>query len=250
MRNYESGPGFYIVGFTLGHDGGAVAVLERAKTERKTEAPKPLVRGTFIPQRTLEDADRDAWHTPYFSLRHVATFAAGCFPSEAIGRVRELVTKAPLEGETTLMVDVTDLGQSLREHCYEFGRENYYTPVTLTREPTTSQSDVTPIGDVRGAIVALHASKRLRVADKIPHKNEVARIVEHAARGDELPRLALAIGLACLHAKRSYVRGPWPGRQRPKPGTNEFHELEAHLMFRRELEAMREDAEDARWWSR
>jgi hypothetical protein len=246
---FQSGPGFYVLGCTLGFDGGALAILER-KHVRLTPTPQPIIRGTYVPQKTLDEAERDAWQS-HFMLRHVETFAADRPRSEFVALVRTLVGAPPLDGETSIMLDVTDLGDTLREPFYQgIGRENYVTPVTLSREATTAQPGVTALADVRGAIISLHESGRLKVADKIPHRNEVARTVEHAARGDELPRLALAIGIACHHAKGGWAFGPWPGRKPPKPGTKEFHELDAWTMFRRELERAREDQDEDKWLPR
>lgn len=250
MRDFQSGPGFFAVGFTFGRDGGALAVLER-KHVRRTPAPAlPAMRGRIVPRQSLEDAERNAWE-PHFMLIHAATFAPGCLPSEPVGCARDLVTTPPLDGETSIIIDTTDQGAGLyAPFASELGKGNHAYPITVTRETTSEKYDVMPLADIRGAILSLHESKRLKVADAIPHKNEIGRVIEQAALGADLSSLALAIGIACNWTKPYGARGPWPGHRPPKPGTPEHSQLETHLELRRELRQARDDEAEGYWWPR
>lgn len=169
--------------------------------------------------------------------------------ADVVARVIDLTSKAPLTGETVIIVDTTELGETLREPFYKSTQTPAW-PIVLTREPNAGQSEAFSLADVRGAIVAMYESKRFAVAEGISHKSEVASILDHAKRDGDLPRVSLAVGVACHRVKLYGARGPWPGRKPPKPGSEDAIKLASWMELQRELAQAQEDEEEGRWWPR
>jgi hypothetical protein len=191
-------PGRYTVAFTLGAEGGAVAVVQR---------------------EGLDGADHQL-------LVHLRSFGAEDDRSAVVRHVIAAATPHGEAGETTLLIDETHVGNVLRGELAKGLSDRIRAWYSLTTSDTPDATSKP--GDLIVPVVALCAAAlrtieagRWHVHRQVTQRNDATRLEQEARRG-ELSPSSLAIALALWHASCRNMHGQWSGRA-PKPRAADDH---------------------------